>query len=219
MNNGIKNDGSWKLIANVLLWTVVVAATINALMCVTDLIYKSFGMTLSPVGVGNKEWLGFWGNLILGDTALASAFIVWKDGRDNREFQCKLNEEKECREDIEKEEQVIVNVCKAIDIGMSYKVITLMENNNFEYLRMLVQNARDELFTTQSELEILTGISVPIEDADIQAKPELAIIKNVRDIYYTIENNYGEILNACDEYIGKKEALFRNNKIVEETKN
>ena len=52
---------------------VLAPIVFNVGLVFTDYIYVNYGFTLSPNGVGNKEWLEFYQNYIIGAAALISA--------------------------------------------------------------------------------------------------------------------------------------------------
>lgn len=209
------------MVVMICLALIGIPAIVNGLMCLTDVLYTYKGWTLSPVGVGNKEWIAFWGNYLVGITALGSAFLVWVASKKERMRQNNIEIEHIYTEDLKREQQTLVNICKSIDTSVAYNLFVLNEVNGLREQKQLIQRARNDILNGQSELELQTNIAISLENCVNKECLYYKIVIQARDIYYIIENNYLEMLKECDLYLIKKrtmaslyESLDRINSII-----
>ena len=200
----------YKLFIVLICMTLIgIPAIVNILMCLTDVLYIYRGWTLSPVGVGNKEWIAFWGNYLVGITALGSALLVWIASKKERKRQNNIEIEHIYTDDLKREQQTLVNICRSIDTSVAYNLFVLNEINDLREQKQLVQRTRNDVLNGQSELELQTNIAVSLENCTDKECLYYKIVIQTRDIYYIIEKNYLEMLKECDWYLIKRGTMSR----------
>lgn len=201
-NKLFKRKKSLSAICVMITGLVFLPGIINSLLCYTDFLYIKKGWTLSPVGVGNKEWLEFWSTYIVAIITLLSALLVWFSSKKERRRQNNIEIERLYMEDLKREQQILVDVVKGMDIALVYKTLTLASSENIYETREKLQIKRDEILNGQSEMEIFTDISISLEQCNDACKYH-KIVKSIHDKYYKLEGTCINIINNCDEYLVK----------------
>ena len=102
--NRIRGFGKKHWILCIVTLFVVLPLLLNIGMYITDVIYNKFGWTLTASGLGNQDWLDFWGTYLSVVIAFVGICIAWKSSAEARkvgkneklakEYDEKLQEEK-----------------------------------------------------------------------------------------------------------------------------
>lgn len=217
MINDLWNKLSNNKVFKIFFWSLIfvgIPLIINVLLCCTDFLYKKMGWTLSPEGIQNKSWLEFWCNYLIGIIALVSVYSLWSSSKRDRNHQNNIELAKYYSEHICEEQRVIINMCKAFDTSVPYKMLNQGNMQNIVQSKQVIQMARDNVLNTQCELEIITDIVFWADDRNDEKPEDLQLFKLFRETYYTLEQKYINILDECDYYLSLiEEQRYAHDKI------
>ena len=168
-------------------------------LAITDYCFLKFGWTLSPSGLGNREWLQFFQNYLIGITAIFSALLVWRASKDEIKSQRRLEQNRHIIADIDKERQVLVGVCKAFDTAVIYHAFNVKSELEVAEGIEIIQHGRDKALTSQIEFEMLTLLPRIAENGSDSLYHLIA--DSLVKTYYDTLKLYHEVLNNGDSMI------------------
>ncbi len=188
---------------------LILPLILNVFLHVTDIVYQKCGFTLTAKGLNNKEWLEFFGMYLPACIAFLGIITAIKTAREERiahrnetvacQYERKINEEK----------KILLNVCHSFNTDMVRKSFleicdTQINSVQIQQSRRELQKATECILDAQAEFELLTEIIdvyVECEKCGLNHCCDYKIKKEIKGLYYQMEQIYLDTINLCNKYI------------------
>lgn len=181
---------------------------INGGLIITDYVYLKTGRMLTAYGLDNKDWLNFWQNYCSISVAFIGVYLVWNSSNETRKLE-KLKEAKNYRiNELLKEENVMVEIVENIEIGVAYNAVRkcIANKNDITETMHYLNEVEDRLNVAHVKFELLTDISMNYERgecAESNKDFDIDKLKEHRDLFYKIENEYLDLIQLTQNFIIK----------------
>lgn len=190
---------------------------INIGLVATDYFYQKTGATLTAVGVNNENWLEFWKDYISIAIAFLGIYLVWDSSNKDRKKQYNKDLAEQYLQRISQEEKVLVEVSQCFNTGIIYKSLVTLDGMAAKDSRLILQDSRDKLDEAHVKFELLTELSNDFqkcENCNYNPCRDKEIMKEIRDIFYDMEEHYTNMLNLGEEYCNKVVEGQRNLEMI-----
>lgn len=190
----------------VIVLLIIAPIFINIGLVVTDYFYQNTGITLTAVGLNNENWLEFWKDYISIAIAFLGVYLVWDSSNKDRKKQCVKDFIDLQLQSISQEEQVLVEVSQCFNTGIIYKSLLTLDGMAVKDSRLILQDSRDKLDEAHVKFELLTQLSDDFqrcEHGKYNPCNDRKIMQEIRDIFYSMERHYNNMLNLGEEYCNK----------------
>lgn len=202
----------------IILFFAILPVLLNVGLYITDIVYDEFGWTLTARGLGNQDWLDFWGTYLSVVIAFMGICLAWKSSAEDRKVERNEKLAQEYDENLKEERNVLIEVCQSFNTDIIYKAINELNNMDTRDCMRILQNSRERILNVQVKFELLTDIAdgfQKCEGCDFNPCYDRENMIAVRDLYYKMENIYLEMLHDCGIYVDKMEQQQRNEKIMQ----
>ena len=202
----------------IIIFFVVLPLLLNIGIYITDVVYNEFGWTLTASGLGNQDWLDFWGTYLSVVIAFVGICLAWKSSAEDRKIDKNEKLAQEYDENLKEEKNVLIEVCQSFNTDIIYKAINELNNMDTRDCKRILQNSRERILNVQVKFELLSDIAdgfQKCEGCDFNPCYDRENMIAVRDLYYKMENIYLEMLYDCSTYVDKMEKQQRNEQIIQ----
>lgn len=141
--NRIRGFGKKYWILCIVTLFVVLPLLLNIGMYITDVIYNHFGWTLTASGIGNQDWLDFWGTYLSVVIAFVGICIAWKSSAEDRKMDKNEKLAQEYDENLKEEKNILIEVCQSFNTDIIYKAFNELNNMDIREGRRILQNSRE----------------------------------------------------------------------------
>lgn len=201
---GFKGLSKKKILIGVIIAFAVAPMLINLGLIVTDMIYDYTGIELTAYGLDNLAWLDFWKQYLGIVISFVGIYLVYISSIQDRKN--KLNEDKykQYMEEVRKEEKVLVDVVKNLNIVVVFEAILRIEDTKYYQAMKVVSDARTAAINAQIEFELLTDLSDDFKKCEVcqyALCADAVIMKDLRDVFYNMQNCYFKMMQFCEDYV------------------
>ncbi len=195
-----------KILIIVILLLIIAPLIINVGLMFTDLVYNKMGMTLTAEGLSNVNWLEFWKDYMSVAIAFLGIYLVWDSSNKDRKVQVYKDLSDQYLRNVSEEEKTLVEVSQCFNVGIIYKALGHLDGISVQDSRIIFQEARDKIDEGHVKFELLTDLSDDFEKCKhciYDPCVDKRIKKEIRDMFYEMENHYVDMLNAGEDYANK----------------
>lgn len=197
---------------------IILPMLLNIGIYITDIVYDELGWTLTASGIGNQDWLDFWGTYLSVVIAFVGICLAWKSSAEDRKMDRNEKLAQEYDDNLKEEKNVLIEVCQSFNTDIIYKAINELNIMDTRDCKRILQNSRERILDVQVKFELLSDIAdgfQKCEGCDFNPCYDRGNMIAIRDLYYKMENVYLEMLHDCGIYVDKMDQQQRNEKIVQ----
>lgn len=201
-----------------IIFFIILPLLLNIGIYITDVIYNAFGWTLTASGLGNQNWLGFWGTYLSVVIAFIGICLAWKSSAEDRKVDENEKLAQEYDEHLKEEKNILIEVCQSFNTDIIFKAINELNNMDIGECRRILQNSRERVLNVQVKFELLSDVADDFQKCkgcDFNPCYDKKNMIAIRDLYYEIEKIYLEMLNDFAGYVDKMEQQQRNEEIMQ----
>lgn len=201
----------------IIILLIMAPLIINIGLAVTDIINEKWGITLTAKGLSNESWLDFWKYYMSIAIAFLSVYLTWDTANKDRKRQDNKESSDLYLENVRKEENALVEITKYFNTGIIYKALNQLDGTTSSECKAVLQSARDKIDEAHVKFELLTDLCDDFERCKrcgFNPCTDKRIKKEIRDMFYDMENHYIDMLNAGNDYIINVDAEKRNLEMI-----
>ena len=202
----------------IIIFFVLLPLLLNIGLYITDIIYDKYGFTLTASGLGNQDWLDFWGTYLSVVIAFVGICLAWKSSAEDRKMDKNEKLAQEYDENLKEEKNILIEVCQSFNTDIIYKAINELNNMDTRDCKRVLQNSRERILNVQVKFELLSDIAdgfQKCEGCDFKPCYDRENMIAIKDLYYKMEKIYLEMLHNCDIYLDKMKKQQCNEQIIQ----
>ncbi|MBD5545017.1 MAG: hypothetical protein HDR01_12480 [Lachnospiraceae bacterium] len=202
----------------IIIFVALLPLLLNIGLYITDFIYDKYGFTLTANGLGNQDWLDFWGTYLSVVIAFTGICLAWKSSAEDRKMDKNEKLAQEYDENLKEEKNVLIEVCQSFNTNIVYKTIIELSDMDTKKCKRTLQNARERILDVQVKFELLSDIAdgfQKCEGCDFNPCYDRKNMIAVRNLYYKMENVYLQMIQDCSAYVTDMEQQQINEKMMQ----
>lgn len=177
---------------------------INIGLVITDIVYEEIGFTLTAYGLNNVEWLDFWKQYLAIAISFLGIYLVYISSNKDREMQLREKNAQQYLEEVQREEEVLVDVVQRFNIGVIYEALLQQARFNIYEGRKVLADSRINMDLVHIKFELLTDLCDDFkkcEKCTFSPCVDKTIMLELRDLFYDMEKHYFNMLDAGENFL------------------
>ena len=199
-----KTSSKGKILALVVIAFAIAPLLINIGLVITDIVYEKTGFTLTAYGLNNVEWLDFWKQYLAIAISFLGIYLVYISSNKDREMQLREKNAQQYLEEVQREEEVLVDVVQRFNIGVIYEALLQQARFNIYEGRKVLADSRINMDLVHIKFELLTDLCDDFkkcEKCTFSPCVDKTIMLELRDLFYDMEKHYFNMLDAGENFL------------------
>lgn len=199
-----KTSSKGKILALVVIAFAIAPLLINIGLVITDIVYEEIGFTLTAYGLNNVEWLDFWKQYLAIAISFLGIYLVYISSNKDREMQLREKNAQQYLEEVQREEEVLVDVVQRFNIGVIYEALLQQARFNIYEGRKVLADSRINMDLVHIKFELLTDLCDDFkkcEKCTFSPCVDKTIMLELRDLFYDMEKHYFNMLDAGENFL------------------
>ena len=199
-----KTSSKGKILALVVIAFAIAPLLINIGLVITDIVYEKTGFSLTAYGLNNVEWLDFWKQYLAIAISFLGIYLVYISSNKDREMQLREKNAQQYLEEVQREEEVLVDVVQRFNIGVIYEALLQQARFNIYEGRKVLADSRINMDLVHIKFELLTDLCDDFkkcEKCTFSPCVDKTIMLELRDLFYDMEKHYFNMLDAGENFL------------------